>query len=143
MIQVRPYRDGDLDAINNAIESGVLDSHCREIENQGLFLTLELNESPFAVGGLVMTDEDTAEAWAKVDMDIMSNSGLKLRVELVRAFSDALDMIGECLDFPVIYSVVKDGFIKGDRLARVLGFKQIEETITKDGKLYHYYKRAS
>jgi len=143
MIRLREYRDGDIDAISDAIESTVLDSQCRELYNDGLFVTLEKDGKPVATGGLVIKDENTAEAWAKVDVSIGSKSERKALHRLLRAFSEALELISESLGFPVVYACVQDGFKGGERFARALKFERIEESFDKDGKQYNYYRRAS
>ena len=143
MIRLREYQDGDMARITSAIESNIGDNECREKSNQGMFITLEKDGIPVATGGLIMSDVDTAEAWAKVDKYLVTQSSVKERVSLVRAFSEALDMVTDCLGFPMVFAVVQKGFVRGEKLAKVLKFDLMDDSYKRQGIIYNYYKRSA
>ena len=142
MIQVREYRDGDMAAIEDSVEMHGADSTMREIQNKGMFITLEDDGIPVATGGLVQKDVDTAEAWVKVDASLLSDGCLRDRIRLVRTLRTALNLVDECLGFPKMCSHVEDMFIKGERLVKVLGFKKTGLSKMYDNKAYNLYERS-
>jgi hypothetical protein len=141
MIRLRPYEDGDIEAIGDAVEPFLQESKYQEHANQGLYMTMELDGDPVACGGLVMADSDNAEAWIKVSNSLLKKTEILVRIQLINAFEKALDIIDESLGFPVIFAAILDGFLKGERFAEAIGFRRIGESCKKDSRSYNYYRK--
>lgn len=141
MIRLREYKKGDLEAIGEAVEPFYRSDKLGKYDNQGLFMTMELNGTPVATGGLILSDEDTAEAWIKVSKKMLVENNVLSKIRLLKSFSEALDVIDECLEFPMVYTAVLDGFERGEKFAEFLGFVDTDQTADIDGRKYNYYQR--
>jgi len=140
MITIRKYKDGDIEAIGEVIEPLVTEG-VKEYADHSLYLTMDVNGKPMASGGLVALDEETAEGWVAISKNMCKES-IFVRMGLLRALREALDVINEHLGFPMTFVGVLEGFTDGVKLAGFLGFKKTDQTFTKDGLLYHYYKEV-
>jgi hypothetical protein len=99
----------------------------------GVAVTVRENGAVIACGGIGMYDDETGGVWIKV-----SQIAAQKPILLVKAIGDSLRIIIESMGAIDIVAHVRDGFTKGERMARFFGFKKTDEYLDRDGRLYVY-----
>jgi hypothetical protein len=139
MTEITPFKKSDWYEIKDAVEP-LSDSVVEEAGPQwfdfamnGVAVTVRENGAVIACGGIGMYDDETGGVWIKV-----SQIAAQKPIILIKGISDSLKIIIESLGAIDIVAHVRDGFTKGERMARFFGFKKTDEYLDRDGRLYVY-----
>lgn len=134
MIKALPFSIDALTSINLQPEQR-LDSFDLHVATTGTSWTFcDGDGRTLVVGGLYPVQQNMAIAWAFVGRDVKRHmAALVLRAREVLAEAE----------WPVVRAGVLVGFKAGERLVRLLGFKQLEcEPVTYGPRVYHVFERV-
>lgn len=140
---MRLYKSGDKEQITDAVDPLAATHMPDEYFEQGLFISVLRDSKVVACGGLMLANEDTAEAWIKVSEQFVKHGTIHDRIRALRTFSEALGIMDDTLGFPVLYGRVIDGFKEGERMAKFMGFLPIDQSEEMDGQKYNFYRRIA
>ena len=99
----------------------------------GVAVTVREKGSVIACGGIGLYDDGMGGVWIKV-----SQNAAQKPVMLIKGIGDSLKIIIDSLGAIDIVAHVREGFTRGERMARFFGFKKTDEFVDVDGKLYVY-----
>jgi hypothetical protein len=135
MIELRPYKPEDYEAIKDAVEPF---SSLRDeigVKDRGVSITAS-DGDVMACGGILYTSETEGMAWMKISRGCRKNAYM-----WARTIKEAFALMVKSTKLKV-YTYVVDGFKEGDRLARAIGLHKTDEKVEHNGNLYYKYTVA-
>ena len=138
MIYVRPFKSEDLSAFE-PIEPGIgrfNDELAQMIEDSGLSVTGVRKGKIFGCGGVHPIDEEQGEIWLRLSKDCQ-----KHKFDTLRCLREGFKIIEQTFGFKQINATIRCGFEQSIKLAKFLGFVQIQ-TVTQDGQKWSIFSKV-
>lgn len=104
-----------------------------ELTNRSIAVTGLENGVVMACGGVTYKNDDEGLVWVKV-----SKKCLREPYRWAKTILQAFRIIMDVVDLKVSTYVIKD-FIKGDKLARIIGLERTDEYEEYNGNIYYKY----
>ena len=120
MIEIREYKDGDYEALDDCIEPFA--GHCdtSDIKEIGVHLTAIKDGIPICTGGVVFMSDTEGEIWFRAAKDFS-----KTPIAMMRVLKETFSAIVDCCEINRYIARVQDRFPSGQRLVEKLGFNQV------------------
>ena len=137
MVYVRAFKKEDLSAFE-PIEPGIgrfNDELARAIEDSNLSITGVREGKIFGCGGIHPINEEQGEIWLRLSKDCQ-----KHKLDTLRWLREGFKIIEETFGFRQINATIKCGFEQSIKLAKFLGFVQIQ-TVTQDGQKWSIFSK--
>ena len=110
-----------------------------EYVDNGVAVTVREEGQVTTCGGIAMFDDKCGGIWIKV-----SKKATERPFRLIEAIKDSFDVLRNTLGDVTIIAHVRDGFTKGEKMARFFGFQKTEEFEEYNGdKLYVYIYKGT
>ena len=135
MITVVEYKNGDWSKIQDAIEpfTPLCNDEFDKIAKRGMAVTAVDDDKAMACGGVTFINDKEGVVWVKVSMEC-----LKKPVMWARAIKETFGLMVDTAGVE-IHTYILNDFCKGEKLARLIGMKRIDETKVHNGNLYNKY----
>jgi hypothetical protein len=135
MIETRPFRDEDYEAIQDAVEPFAGTKDVVGIKDRGVSITAT-DGDVMACGGILYTSDTEGLAWMKISKGCKHNA-----FTWARTIREVFSLMVKATELNV-FTYVIDGFEEGDRLARAIGLSKTDEKEEHNGKIYYKYMVA-
>lgn len=142
MIELKRYQPGDelkIDPVENTLRGHPqYTDRWQELVQPEFTWTRWNGDQILGMGGLIPY-EDSAYVWVLIDKDAVNSKPLIARGFEELEAMQKLVSFAESFQFDFIWTLVKDGFRLGHRLAIFLGFTKCQA----EGSYWRYERRAS
>jgi len=128
---ILPYQKGDGSLID-AVEEGQWDEATSE---NSVALSFWENGKIKACAGMKFISEDDTILWLRIDRDKP-----KKMFEFFREMRFAMEVAIEELGYPALNAMIRCGFEKSERLAKIFGFLTTGNIVEHNGMEYKVYR---
>ena len=133
---IRSFEKDDWKKITEPIETGAVDIDDNQLDmltSRGIAITVEDEMGVVGCGGTFFYDDCNAELWIRLAKRVELKT-----MSIVDSICAGIKILTSMPDVK-FYCRVRDGFRKGEKLAKWLGFKKIENHTVVDGVRYDTY----
>lgn len=137
MITLKEYEVEDWAEIDDAIEPfspPMAEEYFLEITKRGVAITAVEDGAILACGGIVYANDKEGIVWLK-----LSKKCLKQSFRWARTIRETFNLMMKSVGNLKISTYILDNFCKGEKLARLIGLKRIDETKEYNGNIYYKY----
>ena len=130
MIEIREYKDGDYEALDDCVE-GVGLGEINEVLPISILATATQDGEPIIVGGLVFADETLA--WVRL------SSKASIKHTAVRIIRESFKIMADACEVDELTAYVRDSFPEGEKMARAIKMNPTEDFMQDGEFTYRKY----
>ena len=135
-IQIRHYKDGDYESIQECVEPFVKSGNFDIIRDCGVYLTITNNDIPVGCGGVIFTEIDEGEMWLRLSPELC-----RMPVLLMYALDAGYNIIVDSMEIKRLTARVNTNFSKGQRLSERFKFQPTNEVLQIGDQTYRIYEQ--